>query len=227
VGRPVLTAPQAAGEGSRFGGEEGGSACKIFPVLGLQRHNQQFARIQAQTPCFHFTSPAPVHHRCRSQKKEKYKKPLGSYSFCGLPFAGFLAVTPRPGIPRWSPVQAAPARPAPAIGRAQPGARRWLLPSPRNPPEPMARAGTALQNRNAPSGNSLPPSHTRGGRCGLATHQERPRASFSSNPKRRAMRDNPAIRSSAPSPRAHKWLHTRMARGGTEQHLSLTPLSLH
>lgn len=35
-GVPVLTTPQPTGEGSRFEGQEGGSAFKIFLVLGLQ-----------------------------------------------------------------------------------------------------------------------------------------------------------------------------------------------
>ena len=123
--RPVLTTPQPTGEGSRFEGQEGGSTLKIFPVLGLQIYNQQFACIrlfcsQVQTLCFHLTSPVPVHHSCWGQTK-----PFNLYGFCGLPFAMVLAVTPCPGISRWSPTQntgLAQDCSAPTIRCAQPSA---------------------------------------------------------------------------------------------------------
>lgn len=74
MGRPVLTTPQPTGEGSCFEVQEEGSTFKIFPVLGPQIYNQQSACIrlfcsQAQTLCFHLTSPVPVHHWCWGQTK--------------------------------------------------------------------------------------------------------------------------------------------------------------
>lgn len=109
-----------------------------------------------------------------------------SHGFCGLQLAMLLAVTPCPGMSRWSPIQTLGWPQIAQLlgsGALSPAFAAMVTSQPTEASGKSLHSTSRTQHTGEESRNSLIPSHILGGRCGLATHQERLCVSSSSNPK--------------------------------------------